>query len=43
MNPADYGAPDPARLDPNTGLSAWLTEATGIEEAGRSREGQDWC
>lgn len=41
VNPADYGAPDPAQLmDPNTGLSAWLTEATGIEEGGRSRSGR---
>jgi lipoprotein LprG len=41
VNPEDYGAPDPAQLmDPDTGLSAWLTEATGIEEAGRSRDGR---
>ena len=41
MNPADYGAPDPAQLmDPDTGLSAWLTAATGIEEGDRVRDGE---
>lgn len=41
LNPADYGAPDPAQLmDPDTGLSSWLTEATGIEEGGRVRDGK---
>ena len=41
VNPADYGAPDPARLmSPDTGLSSWLTSATGIEAAGRAREGR---
>lgn len=38
--PADYGAPDPAQLmDPDTGLSSWLTAATGIEEGERVRDG----
>ena len=41
VNPADYGAPDPAQLmDPDTGLSSWLTEATGIEEGDRVRDGE---
>ena len=40
VNPADYGAPDPARLmDPDTGLSSWLTAATGVEEGERVRSG----
>lgn len=38
--PADYGAPDPAQLmDRDTGLSSWLTAATGIEEGERVRDG----
>ncbi len=41
VNPADYGAPDPARLmDPETGLSSWLVDATGIEEGERVRDGE---
>ena len=41
VNPADYGAPDPAQLmDPDTGLSTWLTAATGIEEGERVRDGR---
>jgi lipoprotein LprG len=40
VNPADYGAPDPAMLmDPSTGLSTWLTEATGVEAGARVRDG----
>jgi lipoprotein LprG len=40
LNPADYGAPDPAQLmDTTTGISSWLTEATGVEEGDRVREG----
>jgi lipoprotein LprG len=40
VNPADYGAPDPAQLmDPDTGLSSWLTDATGIDEGDRVRDG----
>lgn len=41
VNPADYGAPDPAQLmDPDTGLSTWLTEVTGVEEGERVRDGE---
>ena len=41
VNPADYGAPDPAQLmDPDTGLSTWLTEVTGLEEGDRVRDGE---
>lgn len=41
VNPADYGAPDPAQLmDPDTGLSTWLTDATGVEEGDRVRDGE---
>lgn len=41
VNPADYGAPDPAQLmDPDTGLSTWLVDATGIEEGDRVRSGE---
>ena len=41
VNPADYGAPDPAQLmDPETGLSTWLTEVTGLEEGDRVRDGE---
>lgn len=41
VNPADYGAPDPAQLmDPETGLSTWLTAATGVEEGDRVRDGE---
>jgi lipoprotein LprG len=41
VNPADYGAPDPAQLmDPDTGLSTWLTAATGVKEGDRVREGE---
>ncbi len=40
VDPADYGAPDPAQLmDSATGISSWLTEATGVEAGERSREG----
>lgn len=41
VNPADYGAPDPAQLmDPDTGLSTWLTDVTGLEEGDRVRDGE---
>ena len=41
VDPADYGAPDPAQLmDPGTGLSSWLTDATGLEEGDRVRDGE---
>lgn len=40
VDPGDYGAPDPARLmDPETGLSAWLTAATDVEAGDRVRDG----
>jgi lipoprotein LprG len=40
VDPADYGAPDPAQLmDTSTGISSWLTEATEVEEGDRVREG----
>ena len=42
VNPADYGAPDPAGLmDPATGLSTWLTDATDVEEGDQVRDGED--
>jgi lipoprotein LprG len=41
VNPADYGAPDPALLmDPVTGLSTWLTEATGVKAGDQTRDGK---
>ncbi|NPC41985.1 LppX_LprAFG lipoprotein [Nocardioides sp. zg-1230] len=41
VDPADYGAPDPARLmDPDSGLSSWLTAATDVEEGERVRDGE---
>jgi lipoprotein LprG len=40
VDPADYGAPDPAQLmDSSTGISSWLTEVTDVEAGDRSREG----
>ena len=40
VDPADYGAPDPALLmDPGSGLSSWLSRATGVEKGDRVREG----
>lgn len=40
LNPADYGAPDPANLvDPDVGLSTWLTGARDLEEGDRVRDG----
>jgi lipoprotein LprG len=42
IDPADYGAPDPAALmEPSTGLSAWLTAAEGVEEGDETRDGED--
>jgi lipoprotein LprG len=41
VDPADYGAPDPATLmDPAGGLSSWLTAAEGVEEGDAVREGE---
>jgi lipoprotein LprG len=40
IDPANYGAPDPATLmDPDNGLSAWLTAAEGIKEGDETRDG----
>jgi lipoprotein LprG len=40
VDPADYGAPDPAQLmDSTTGISSWLTEATDVEAGDQTREG----
>lgn len=40
IDPAEYGAPDPAQLmDPATGLSSWLTRATDVTRDGQIREG----
>lgn len=40
INPADYGAPDPALLmDSDVGLTAWLTEATDLETGDKVRDG----
>ena len=40
VNPNDYGAPDPADLmNPDTGLSSWLTATKNVKEGGKSRFG----
>jgi lipoprotein LprG len=40
VQPASFGAPDPAQLlDPDTGLSTLLTAATGLSDAGQRRAG----
>ena len=40
INPADYGAPDPASLmDTTNGLSDWLTALEGVEEGDQVRSG----
>lgn len=40
VDPADYGAPDPASLmDTTKGLSSWLTQATDVERGDRVRSG----
>jgi lipoprotein LprG len=42
VDPADFNAPDPATLlDPDTGLSTLLSEATDLSEAGQERAGED--
>lgn len=42
IDPADYGAPDPAQLmDSTTGLSAWLTEASDVEKGEAVRDGEE--
>ncbi|MPZ61497.1 MAG: LppX_LprAFG lipoprotein [Propionibacteriales bacterium] len=40
VDPADFGAPDPAALiDPDSGVSTLLTEANDLQDEGESREG----
>ena len=42
VDPADYGAPDPADLmDADAGLSSLLTAAEGVEEGEQVRSGED--
>lgn len=42
VDPADYGAPDPAQLmDPDAGLSTLLSETTGLETGESVRGGAD--
>jgi len=42
IDPAEYGAPDPAELvSPDTGFSALLTETTDLEEGESVRGGED--
>ncbi len=41
IDPAEYGAPDPADFaDPENGLSGLLTKLKDLEEAGESRQGE---
>jgi lipoprotein LprG len=40
IDPEEYGAPDPAELmDPGTGISSWLTEATDVTQGEQVRDG----
>ncbi len=42
IDPSDYDAPDPAQLmDPEAGISSWLTAATGVETGEQTRDGED--
>ena len=42
INPADYGAPDPAALlDPHAGLSSLLTAATDVTKGDQVRQGKE--
>jgi len=42
LDPADYGAPDPAGLvDPSSGISAWLTATTDLKKGDQTRDGGD--
>jgi lipoprotein LprG len=42
IDPADYGAPDPAALmDPDGGLSSLLTSATDVKAGDQVREGKE--
>lgn len=41
IDPADYGAPDPASFaDPNTGISSLLNELTGLKKTDQKRDGK---
>ncbi len=41
IDPEEYGAPDPAQLmNPDTGISSWLTEASDIAKGEQTREGE---
>lgn len=41
IDPADYGAPNPADLmDSESGVSSWLTSATSVERGDQVREGE---
>jgi lipoprotein LprG len=41
IDPGDYGAPDPATLmDPQQGLSAWLTATKAVEKGEQTRSGE---
>lgn len=41
VNPADYGAPDPAQLmDTEGGVSSWLTAATDVTRGEQTRDGE---
>lgn len=42
VDPAEYGAPDPAALmDPDSGVSPWLTATAEVEEGAQVRDGAD--
>jgi lipoprotein LprG len=42
IEPGDYSAPDPAVLmDPDKGLSTWLTKASGATKGDQERDGSD--
>lgn len=42
INPAEYGAPDPAEFaDTSKGISALLLQLGGLKEAGQVRQGKD--
>lgn len=42
VDPGEYGAPDPSGLmDPDAGVSAWLTATEGVEEGEQVRDGSD--
>jgi lipoprotein LprG len=42
VDPTDYNAPDPAGLmDPDAGISAWLTKATGVTKGSSVRDGDE--